>query len=433
MKLSEESFVGLKRHFLGALTEPSRLWIVPSPGPRLLFTARGVLQRREGGCTADFGTVNSPGQETRTLRVSNLGAETITVALQRLPSWLDAHWVQPGGGEIVHLTPGEEGAELALTVEHDFLKDTILRGSITFLSRDLSGNQCSEEIPVRMATRRALPVGLYDFHGSPEPHPHDFGVLDPTTSGPESLVSFTLSIQSLTSIPLVVSFADLPAWLSFEVDGYQRRGPSRGRFFERAAPFTVEIRPIRTPQFLGSRQDRLCLWTNDARPEFQMVDLQFSAKIESARPVLRAIPPERVRAHSSEPCLVEALVENWGQSPAQVTLQAIDPALHVAERPVIPGALDGQPGRATLQIQISPAKLSPGPQALTLTLRVDGGVPPEITLPVGVDVVASQERDTPLGSAARLPMRLPPAIAVAALFTLLLLLALIVLAVEGHF
>lgn len=433
MKFSHEAFVGLKRHFLGALTEPPRLWVVPVPGPRLLFTARGVLRQSERGCVVDFGTAESPGTELRTLRVSNLGEETITVALQELPPWLAARWLQPGDGEVVHLTPGEEGAELEITVEHDFLKDTTLDGSIRLLARDLSGNQGSEELQVRLATRRTRPVGLFDFQGSPEPLPHDFGVLDPTASGPETLTSYTLSFQNLTSVHLVVSFADLPAWLTFEVDGYQRRGPAKGRFFERAAPFQVEIRPIRTPQFLGFQQGRLCLWTNDTRPAFQMVDLRFSARIEASRPVLRALPPEPVRTTSTEPCVVEAQVENWGQSPARISLRAPDPSIELVERPVIPGAVDGQPGRGRLRMQISPARLSPGPHTLSLALRVDGGVPPEITVPVRLDVVAAPEREAPLHPATKVPLRLSPAFAVAALFALLLLLALIVLAVEGRF
>lgn len=432
MNFSHEAFVGLKRHFLGALTEPPRLWVVPAQGPRLLFTARGALRQSERGCIVDFGTTESPGKELRTVRVSNLGPETITVALQELPPWLAARWLQAGDGEVVHLTPGEEGAELELTAEHDFLKDTTLDGSLRLLARDLSGNQCSEDLHVRLATRRTRPLGHYDFQGSPEPCPYDFGALDPTASGPEALASYTLSFQNLTSVPLVVSFAELPAWLTFEVDGYQRRGPARGRFFERAAPFQVEIRPIRTPQFLGPQQDRLCLWTNDSRPAFQMVDLLFSARIEATRPLLRALPPEPVQTTSAEPCWVEAQMENWGLSPARISLRAPDPSIELAERPVIPGAVDGQPGRGTVRMKISPARLSPGSHALSLALRVDGGVPPEITVPIRVHVVAAPKQETPLRSVTKAPLRLPPAVAVAALFALLLLLALIVLAVEGH-
>src|SRR5436305_1792196 len=165
MKLSYEAFVGLKRHFLGVLTEPPRLWIVPSPGPKLLFTARGVLRAGERGCVADFGTVVSPGKELRTLWVSNLGEETVTATLQELPPWLAARWLQPGAEEVAHLTPGEKGAELELAVEHDYLEDTALDGSIRLLVQDLSGNRCSEEVQVRLATHRTQPLGRYDFQG----------------------------------------------------------------------------------------------------------------------------------------------------------------------------------------------------------------------------------------------------------------------------
>lgn len=433
MELSHEAFLGLKRHFLGALTEPPRLWLAPSLGPRLLFTAQGGLRGGGRNCVVDFGTVESPGKEMRTLRVCNLGHETVTATLQDLPPWLGGRWLQPGNEEVVYLTPGERGVELELTAEHDCLADTAFQGSIHLLVQDLSGNQFSEEIQVQMATHRTSPLGQYDFQCFQEPRPFDFGILDPMSSDPESLTSYKISVQNLTSVPLMVSFADLPVWLVFEVDGYQRRGPAIGRFFERAAPFQVEIRPIHAPQFLGTQNGRLCLWTNDPRPSFQTMELQLSARIEAARAYLRALPPEPVHTSSTEPCWLEIVVENWGQSSARVSLRAPDSAIELAERPEVPGAMDSQPGRATLRIQISPARLSPGSHAFSLALLVEDGVPPEITVPVRINVKEPPEGEAALKPLSPRPAHLPHSVAVAALFVLLLLLALVVLAVEGRF
>src|SRR5262249_5954441 len=148
--------------------------------------------------------------------------------------------------------------------------------------------------------------------------------------------------------------------------------------------FQVEIRPILTPQFLGSRHGCLHLRTNDARPDFQAADLEFSARIETPRPVLRVVPPEPLRVTSAEPCWVEATLENWGQAPAHLSRKALSPALQLDERPLVPGARDGQPGQARLRIGILPEQLPPGSHSLSVTLRVDKGEPPEVTIPVWV-------------------------------------------------
>jgi hypothetical protein len=282
MKLSQESLLGLKRHFLGALSEPSPFWIVPAPGPKLLLTSDGDLRISPSAFVVDFGTVESPGEERRTLRVINLDQETLLLKVRNPNPWLTASWLGNGDGTIAHLAAG--GSELELVAAHDCLEEKRLAGSVELLAETLGGSSLSSEIQVRLAATRPHPVGRYDFQGSAEPGPFDFGLLDPAASGPEAAVSYTLSFQNLTSVPLVVSFADLPAWLVFEVDGHQRRGPAAGRFFERPAPFQAEVRPVRTFQFLGRQSGRLRLITNDSRPDLQQVDLELSARIESSKP-----------------------------------------------------------------------------------------------------------------------------------------------------
>src|SRR5262249_14251328 len=138
MKLSQESFLGLKSHFLGVLSAPPSRWLVPVPEPVLLFTSRGALQSSPQGCVVDLGTKESPGRERRTLRVANLGVETLVLAIQDSPSWLTARWLD-GGGEAVHLSPGERGAELDLLAEHDGLEETTFLGSIPLLAETLTG------------------------------------------------------------------------------------------------------------------------------------------------------------------------------------------------------------------------------------------------------------------------------------------------------
>lgn len=299
MKLSQESLLGLKRHFLGALSEPSPVWIVPAPGPSLLLASDDVLKRSAGACVVDFGRVESPGEERRKLRVINLEQEPLLLRLRNPNDWLLATWQSnSGNANTLHLAPG--GAELHLVVAHDFLQETELAGRVELLAETLAGSSLSSELLVRFTAVRPHPVGRYDFQGSTEPRPHDFGLLDPAASDPEAAACYSLSFDNLTAVPLEVSFSDLPAWLVFEVDGHQRRGPAAGRFFERRAPFRAVIRPVRSSRFAGPQSGRLRMVTNDARRELQQMDLALSARFEPSVPGIAAEPPTLARLSPGE-------------------------------------------------------------------------------------------------------------------------------------
>lgn len=294
MKLSQESLLGLKRHFLGALSEPSPVWIVPAPGPRLLLASDGALSGSSGACVVDFGRVESPGEERRTLRVVNLDGEMLFLSLRNPNPWLSAAW-QGNGSQSIQLAAG--GAELKLVVAHDLLEETELAGSVELVAETLAGSTLSSDLLVRLATVRPHPAGRYDFQGSPEPRPYDFGRLDPAASGPES---YSLSFENLTQVPLEVSFADLPAWLVFEVDGHQRRGPAEGRFFERRAPFRATVRPVRGLPLAGPQSGRLRMVTNDSRGELRQVDLALSARFEPSNPSVSTELPALARVAAGD-------------------------------------------------------------------------------------------------------------------------------------
>ena len=304
MKISQESLLGLKRHFLGALSEPSPVWIVPAPGPRLLLASEGALSGSPGACVVDFGTVESPGEERRRLRVINLDQELLLLRIRNPNTWLSASWQGHAGrnSDALHLAAG--AAELDLVVPHDFLEETALAGPVELLAETLTGSSLSSEVLVRLATVRPYPAGRYDFQGSTEPRPFDFGHL----AGPESAASYSLSFENLTQVPLEVGFADLPAWLVFEVDGHQRRGPAEGRFFERRAPFRATIRPFHSPRFAGPQSGRLRMITNDARGELRQMDLALSARFGPSNLAVTAAPPPVVAESPASRFRVEALV-----------------------------------------------------------------------------------------------------------------------------
>jgi hypothetical protein len=415
MRLTQEAFLGLKRHFLGALSEPPSLWVVPVPEPRLLLASRDALQGNLRGCSLDFGTVESPGETRGNLRVANLGPETLTIKLGSSPAWLRARW-RDNSGDAVHLAGSD--VELELIATHDALEETPMTGCLELKAESLTGESRISEIQVRLTARRLQPVGVFSFRGSSEPGPVDFGVLDIAASGPEVLESCTLSFENRTSVPLKVSFADLAAWLVFEVDGYQRRGPAAGRFFERDAPFQVDLRPVRVAHFLGAQQGRLLLRTNDSRPDYQQVELDLSAQIVSSRPYLEVIPPERVRIAPGEQVWVEAMLKNHGQESARLR-EARSPGLHIPDWPVVPANQDGQPGTAALRIRVAP-QLPPGHHALSFTVSSRNSDQRDIAVPIRVEVVAPGETAEP--PAPPPPSLFRPGLVIAALVVLLLVL-----------
>lgn len=250
MKLSRDSVLALQRHFLGALRAPARTWLEPLPSTPLLFL--GAAIRLD---TLDLGSVSSPGEERSRVRVCSRSAQRIDVRIAEVPSWLTARWLGVEGDSVV-MHGGDAGAPLEVRVIHDDERE--LHGALRF-----AVGSHVEELPVRMIARRTHPLALFDFNGSAVPHPFDFGTADGT---------YALSVANATSIPLIVTFSDLPGGLTFEVDGRHRNGPIAGPFFERAAPFTVQLRP----QLFGLSGGTLRLQTNDPRPEMRDIALAFT-------------------------------------------------------------------------------------------------------------------------------------------------------------
>jgi hypothetical protein len=362
MNLSRESILALQRHFLGALSAPPRTWLEALPSQPLMFAGQAI-RSYDDECLYDFGSVSSPGEERRLISVCNRGAERVDVRIGEPPAWLMATWLQ-SDGDTVSLASGE-GAALELIVPHDAERE--FRGVVRFHVADRV-----DELNVRMTARRSHPIAQFDFNGSPAPHPFDFG----TDDGP-----YVLAIANATSIPLIVTFSDLPDWLTFEVDGRGRGGPIAGRFFERAAPFAVHLRP----QNLGMHTGVLRVHTNDPRPEVQNIELHLAACVAASKPCVRVTPPERARLRADQTITVAAQLENWGRTPARTSKETVPPALSIRDCPTVP-AHDGKPGTTTLPIRIAPATLGPGAHTLTLSLWINGGDPARIDVPVQVDV-----------------------------------------------
>jgi hypothetical protein len=293
--------------------------------------------------------------------------------------WLAARWLQADGNAI--RVESRAGAELEITATHNVLKETGFAGLIDIWIRDAAGDEWHEELPVRMTARRAQPLGEFSFHGSPQPRGFDFGTVDPLDPANPS---YDLSFDSLASAPLTVAFADLPAWLTFEVGVHRRAGPAPGRFFERDAPFKVSIRPRQTTDLIGAHRGSLHLETNDPRPALRSIDIRFAVRLEPVGPFLRAVP-DNVRVTTSRPLRTEVRLENWGRSPARVAATIVPRGLQVIGGAVaVPAAAGDRPGSGALRLRVVPSHLSPGTHLLPLTLIVEGAAPLAIAVPVQV-------------------------------------------------
>jgi hypothetical protein len=282
MNLSRESMLALERHFVGALSAPVRTWLEPAPASRLVF-AGSVLRSRAGECLIDLGTVESPGREHHLLRVGNRGLHPVLVHIGDSPRWLAVRWRDVPGG-VLSVAPGA-AETIELIAAHD--GESQFHDSIRFLVND-GGSPRIEELPVRMTTRRAYPIAHFDFNGSPVPRPFDLG---------NGAHPYRLAVTNSSSVPLIVRFADLPAWLTFEIGGQRRQGPVAGAFFERRAPFTIQLwaRPE------GRQHDVLHIESNDPRPHCRSIALQLlalgeipKAEARNATSVttVRIVPPQ---------------------------------------------------------------------------------------------------------------------------------------------
>ncbi|HXA18700.1 MAG TPA: hypothetical protein VN380_17025 [Thermoanaerobaculia bacterium] len=292
MNVSREAMLALERHFVGALSAPARTWLEPVPASQLAF-AGSVVRSQAGDCVADFGTVESPSCESRLVRVMNRGANPVLVHIGECPRWLAARW-RDGADGIVPIVACAAGATLELTAAHD--SENEFQGRIRFLVSDEVTSRI-DELAVRMTTRRAYPIAQFDFNGSPIPRPFDLG---------NGARPYRLAVSNSSSVPLTVRFSDLPEWLTFEAGEQRRNGPLAGAFFERRAPFTIQL----WARAVGPQQGVVRLETNDPRPQCRSIVLLLSAHVErpASQPAVPVAKPA-IRNASSATTIRKPLAE----------------------------------------------------------------------------------------------------------------------------
>jgi len=196
----------------------------------------------------------------------------------------------------------------------------------------------------------------------------------------------------VTSVPLTVSFSDLPAWLRFSVDGQERKGPLPGRFFERPAPIDALITPLADVEFLGHRTGAIRVHSNDARDAYRRFDLRFLARIEASAPLIRVAWSTDVQIVHRGKLQTEAMVENWGNVPARLSDAGRNVALSLVQPVEVAACRDGAPGVARLPIRVNASQLQPGFHELAFPLNVENGLPAVVIVPFRVNVAPAARR-----------------------------------------
>jgi hypothetical protein len=383
MKISYDSFHELKRYFVGSLAEPSRFWLDRAEGVHIGFSGDGVSEG-PGGSVLHFGPVSALGEHRRTVEVENRGQESVRLALQSLNAWLRARWRDHAEGEWL---AGAGAATLELTFRGESAEERAFGGVMLLRAEGENGEETTVQLGIHLTTFLQGQLGSYSFSGSSEAKPHDFGRIDPASKAPEDNPrSFEVVVGSLGSQPLQVVFEDLPAWLVAEVDGYPRPGPARGKFFERQAPVRLQLRPAQDGRFLGSQQASVTLRTDDMRPEWHRIALRLSARFERQRPyvTVERLPEAVVMVPGSH--VVEIPLANLGKLPAALKGEGAGLKL-IQPLPVIGGAVEEEPGRATLRAEIAADNLPLGDHVLQMKLAVVGGDPSALSVPVPVTIV----------------------------------------------
>jgi hypothetical protein len=358
MSFSVSSALALQRHYVGALSKPATTWLEPARAAPLAF-AGDALRVDAEGCVLDFGTVDAPRGESRSVRVFVPGTMPVSMRVSEAPPWVATE--VDGGRLFVRVTDDSEGART---------------GTIALWTRDGYGARL-EKLRVHIDARPREPMASISFNGDAAPATFVF----------EDGVTYTLSVTNRNSVPLVVTLFDLPEWLELTVDGCTRGGPLDGPFFERKAPFTLFLRPC----LLGRHEGALRMRTNDRQRELHDVLLPFSADVVPLRPHVRAVPPAIVET-SAKNVTVHASLENWSRTPAQVRASVTTQCATVPARTRVPGARRDAPGTTDLPIRIAASRLAAGAHVLIVSLQIDDGDPERCSVPVRINVTGIPQR-----------------------------------------
>lgn len=390
MHFSYDSLIELKHHFVGALIQPCPFWLAPAEGVQVGLLGGGVAETPEG-CIVDFGTVAALGEEVRSVRLENLGQETLTLRLEGAPPpWLVVRWTSEEIAGRVPLAGAGGAADLELVFRGARTEAEALQATLRLVAESAAGENRPLAVTALVRTRLGGRHGRFDWNGAAVPGAHDFGTLDPTAAS-SAASAYTLRITGAGDASLKIELHGLPDWLTCEDGGATRSGPAPGLFHSatcaRGQVFEAVLRPVVSFRFLGPRQARITLVTDDDREELRRQELELSARFESATTYLETLVPEPFLAVPPATYDLKIPLTNWGRPAARLELEACPAGLTILNLPGVKGATGRLPGRADALVRLASERLAPGPHQLRLVLRILQENPRLLSVPIRVTVV----------------------------------------------
>lgn len=291
MELNSDALAGWRRCFLPQRPEVFAGWVGPAAGPELGFAGPGV-EAEAGGCRVSVPSVRLGEVGEARVAVENLGQESLTLELDGSLEGVRAGW--ENGGSSFWLDRGGGRGELRLVVALPGAEPSRLVGTLWVEAEDGRGERRRFAVEVDAASVLAAARGRFRFHGETEPPlaAFAFGTVSSTHALPRPS-AYSVSVETVGSVPLTLEITEVPAWLSVESTSGSLAAAPHGSI-RLTAPVTFAFRPRAGAHLLGALHGSVCLRTNDDRPVFQELRLPFSALFERDEPQPEQVPLESV-------------------------------------------------------------------------------------------------------------------------------------------
>jgi hypothetical protein len=384
-----EDLLELKEIFVGGeLQRPQKSRIIPVLEPFLDISGPGVTPGNEG-FKLDFGSVSPLDIKQKSVFVANLTQQPVMVWVKETETGtregISAQW-QNNSSEIL-LNPSGGTAELQVNFNGSIVKDQFIDKSIVLVAEMESGVTKEFSLQVRIHTYINFPYGEFDFNGTKRPIPHDFGTIDPIRKDSTAVNRYRLAIKNVGKEKLTFSLQQLPKWLMVEVDELAVDNPAEEFDVEVDMDTIVNFYPLPSMDFLGNQSSDIRLESNDIRPAYRNIDLQFSLTQEIEGSYITWEEPPQLEVILGGTREFKIPLMNWGNRQARISPGNKSNPVTINEEIIIPMAEAGKPIRKELPAVINCEHLPPGNQQMELEILIADSKQEKLKVPIDVSVI----------------------------------------------
>ncbi len=386
---SIEDLLELKEIFVGGeLHRPQKSWIIPVREPFLDIYGQEVTPGNEG-FKMDFGSVSPLDIKQKSVFVTNLTQQPLMVWVKetetRAHEGISARW-QNNSSEIL-LNPSGGTAELQVNFRGSIVKEQSIDTSIGLVAEMESGVTKEFLLQVRIHTFINFPYVEFNFNGTKRPVPHDFGTIDPILKDSTAVNLYRLAIKNVGKERLTLLLHQLPQWLMVEVDGQAVGNPGEEFHVEADMETMVNFYPLASMDFLGKQSTDIQLKSNDIRPSYREIKLQFSLTQEIKGPYITWEKPSHLEVIAGGTREFKIPLINWGNQQARISPGNKSNPITIKEDIIIPMAEAGKPKRKELPAVINCEHLPPGNQQMELEILVAESSQGKLKVPIDVSVI----------------------------------------------